>query len=114
MSHTILITGGSGYLGGSILAQLNFAKLPQYKKLYALVRNKEQGEAVKQYGAEPLFLNIDNDESIIEGIVEKEITVIYFLIDPRASNYQLPMIKALAENKETDRIGRTFLAYYWR
>lgn len=47
MSHNILITGASGYLGGTILARWERAKLPPYQTLYALVRTKEQGEAVK-------------------------------------------------------------------
>jgi uncharacterized protein YbjT (DUF2867 family) len=109
MSHTVLITGGSGYLGGSLLAQLSSAKLPQYKKLYALVRTKEQEEAVKQYGADPLRLNVDNDDSIFKGIVDAGITVIFFLIDARASKYQLPMIRALAENKKRTGMDVHFL-----
>jgi thioester reductase-like protein len=39
MSHNILLTGGSGYLGGTLLARWNEAQLPSYGKLFALVRS---------------------------------------------------------------------------
>jgi hypothetical protein len=100
MSHSILITGASGYLGGSLLAQLAHANLPQYHKLYALVRSPEQAEAIKHYGAEPLFLNFKDEESIIKSIIDANITIIYFLIDARTSDFQVPLIKALGEVKK--------------
>jgi nucleoside-diphosphate-sugar epimerase len=100
MSHNILITGTSGYLGGTILARWQRAKLPPYQTLYALVRTKEQAEAVKKYGAEPIFFNIKDEASIRTAIVENEINVIYFLVEAMTSVSQIPMIKALAEVKE--------------
>lgn len=47
MPHNVLITGASGYLGGSILAGLKPSGVTQYEKLFALVRNDQQAEAVK-------------------------------------------------------------------
>ncbi|UKZ95222.1 uncharacterized protein TrAFT101_010072 [Trichoderma asperellum] len=49
--HNILLAGASGYLGGSILAQLhNFIddsmELPAYDTIYALVRSDAQAQAV--------------------------------------------------------------------
>jgi nucleoside-diphosphate-sugar epimerase len=100
MSHNILITGASGYLGGTILARWERAKLPPYRTLYALVRTKEQGEAVKKYGAEPISFDIKEEASIRTAIIENEITVVYFLVDAMTSVSQIPMIKALAGVKE--------------
>lgn len=104
MSYNILITGASGYLGGTLLARWSGAKLPAYHKLYALVRTNEQGEAVKQYGAEPVFFNTKDETSIKAAIVDNEITIVYFLIDALTSETQVPMIQALAEVKK--RVGR--------
>jgi thioester reductase-like protein len=36
--HNILLTGASGYLGGSLLAHWASASLPAHGTLYALVR----------------------------------------------------------------------------
>lgn len=103
MSHNILVTGASGYLGGTLLARWSSAKLPTYHKLYALVRTNEQGEAMKQYGAEPIFFNTKDEASIKAAIIDNDITIIYFLIDALTSEVQVPMIQALAEVKK--RVG---------
>ncbi|KAL4791339.1 hypothetical protein BDV19DRAFT_311516 [Aspergillus venezuelensis] len=104
MSHNILITGASGYLGGTLLAQFKDVNLPDYNKLYALVRSSAQAEAVRQCGAEPLILDLKNPEEVKRGIIEKEITVIFFLIDAFGSSAQKVMIDALSQvKKETGK-----------
>lgn len=100
MPHSILITGASGYLGGSLLAQLSRTNLPPHQKLYALVRSEEQAEAVKQYGAEPLFLDFKDHDGVVDSIVNAKISIIYFLIDAGRPVLQIPMIKALSEVKK--------------
>lgn len=90
MLHNILITGASGYLGGTILARWKRAKLPPYQTLFALVRTEEQGEAVKKYGAKPISFDIKDETSIRTAIVENEITVVYFLIEAMTSVSQIP------------------------
>lgn len=100
MSHNVLITGGSGYLGGSLLAALEDAKLPPYDKLYALVRTDDQAKAVQQYGAEALQFN-PGDESAVRNAIERHhISVVFFLIDALNSTYQVNFIKALGELKK--------------
>jgi nucleoside-diphosphate-sugar epimerase len=101
MSHNILITGGSGYLGGTLLARMAGANLPSYGKLYALVRTDEQFEAIKQYGCEPLKLDLQDEKAVHDAIVCHQITIVYHLIDPMNSNTQVNLIKALAEVKNS-------------
>lgn len=100
MSHNILITGGSGYLGGTLLARWKSANLPQYNTLYAFVRTEEQARKVKQYGAEPLTCNISDHEQLTRAIIDKKITVVYFLIDAYWDTHQKVLIKALGEVKK--------------
>jgi nucleoside-diphosphate-sugar epimerase len=104
MSHSILITGASGYLGGSLLAQLHRTKLPSYNNLYALVRSDYQADQVKTYGATPLFLDLSDQAAVTKTIVDADISIIFFLIDALHSTSQIPLIKALGEvKKQTNR-----------
>lgn len=99
MAHRILITGASGYLGGTLLARLESAGLPPYEKLYALVRTAGQANAVKQYGAESTTFDTKDEVATKEFIVANKITIVFFLIDAMRSESQVNFIKALAEVK---------------
>ncbi|KAG8627727.1 hypothetical protein KVT40_003600 [Elsinoe batatas] len=101
MGHNILITGGSGYLGGTLLARWKEAKLTGYDKLFALVRKFDQAEAVKQYGSEPLTFNMDDAEAVKDAIVTNSITIVFFLVDAFKVDKQVNFIKALAEVKKS-------------
>lgn len=100
MSRNILITGVSGYLGGTLLARWKSANLPAYNLLHALVRTQEQAEAVRQYGAQPIMFNVADEAATTAAIINNRITVIFFLIDAMASSSQMIMIKALAQVKK--------------
>ena len=101
MSHRVLITGASGYLGGSLLARIADASLPIYDRLYALVRTEAQADAVKKYGAEPLTINIKDEAAVREAVVGNKITIVFFLIDAFSAASQRNFIKSLAEVKST-------------
>ncbi|KAL4733056.1 hypothetical protein BDV11DRAFT_176055 [Aspergillus similis] len=99
--HNILLTGVSGYLGGTLLAHLHTqANLSPYKSLYALVRSEQQACAVKEFGAEPLTLNLNDPSSITKTLIEKEISVVFFLIDAFNVHVQKTMIEALGRVKQ--------------
>jgi hypothetical protein len=102
MAHNILLTGVSGYLGGSLLTYINRGTiaLPAHGKIYALVRDPQQEEAVKQYAIEPLTFNPYDEQAVRDGIVDNEISIVFFLIDSRRGESQVKFIKALKDVKE--------------
>ncbi|RDW61178.1 uncharacterized protein DSM5745_10676 [Aspergillus mulundensis] len=96
-THNILLTGTSGYLGGTLLTHLHDqpkSTLP-YNTLYALVRTESQALSVREYGATPLTIDLNNPTSITTSIVEHEISIIFFLIDAFLPHTQKTMISAL-------------------
>lgn len=100
MAHRILLTGASGYLGGTLLARWKSAGLPPYEQLYALVRMEEQAQAVKRYGAEPLTFSLKDEAATREAIISNKIDIVLFLVDAFYSDSQVILIKALAEVKK--------------
>ncbi|PYH91619.1 NAD dependent epimerase/dehydratase family protein [Aspergillus ellipticus CBS 707.79] len=108
-THNILLTGASGYLGGTLLARYSAADLPAHQKLFALVRSDAQAQAVKKYGAEPLLFNLNDEDAITQVIITHEISIILFLIDAGSARYQPVMIRALAQVKRTTNRDVHFL-----
>lgn len=111
MPRNILITGGSGYLGGSLLAQLKKTKdLPSHGIVYALVRNEDQAEKVKShYGATPLTLDLEDQSTITATFVEKQISAVFSLINAFNADAQLKLIEALSAVKDHHSIETHFL-----
>lgn len=107
MSHNILITGVSGYLGGTLLARLSSADLPPFQKVYAAVRTDEQAAQVRAQNdgtkgllVEPLQFDLYDAAAVREHVVGRAISVVFHLIDALNGTSQVAFIKALAEVKD--------------
>jgi uncharacterized protein YbjT (DUF2867 family) len=111
MSRNILITGGSGYIGGSLLAELkNTPKLLSYGTIYALVRNDDQaGKVDSHYNATPLKLDLENQSEITATLLDKQISVVFFMINAFNADAQVKFIEALAAVKDQHGIETHFL-----
>ncbi|GKZ20534.1 hypothetical protein AbraIFM66951_005859 [Aspergillus brasiliensis] len=103
MPHNVLITGVSGYLGGTLLARLSLVQLTGVDQIFALVRTDAQADACRRYGAEPLQFNAYNPTAVHEAIVTNRITIVYFLIGCDQFDNQEFFIQALAESKKITR-----------
>ncbi|KAF4853542.1 hypothetical protein CGCSCA4_v002106 [Colletotrichum siamense] len=99
--HNVLLTGASGYLGGSLFAELKSYGLSGYDKIYALVRSDAQKEAVQQYGAEPLSVSLKDAKAVRDVVMQNKISVVFYLIDVFESTAQENLIKALGDLRQT-------------
>ncbi|KAI4592181.1 hypothetical protein KJ359_011419 [Pestalotiopsis sp. 9143b] len=99
MPGNVLITGTSGYLGGSLCSQLCQLGVPDLK-IFALVRSASQYDLVRQMGAEPLTFDAYEQSSVSKVINENSINIVYYLIDCDKSNGAFCFIRALADLKK--------------
>ncbi|KAK4062943.1 hypothetical protein Trihar35433_8738 [Trichoderma harzianum] len=112
--HNILLTGASGYLGGSILAQLHNPSssstgLSAHAKIYALVRSDAQAQAVRDYGAEPTSFDPGNEAAIESFILGHDVSVVVWFIDVVSVERQTLFIRALAKLRQQTGKGVHFL-----
>ena len=111
MPRNILITGGSGYIGGSLLASLKTtSNILSHGTIYVLVRNSEQAEKVKShYSATALTLDLEDQSAITATLLEKQISVVFFLINAFNADAQVKFIEALAAVKAQHGLRTHFL-----
>lgn len=99
-TRNILITGASGYLGGTVVAQLSGANLPSHGKIFTLVRNDNQAQAVKAYGLEAITFDPYDKVAVEEKIIRHQISIVYWLIDASSLAAQHHFIGALSKLKQ--------------
>ncbi|KAL7952074.1 hypothetical protein V8C42DRAFT_306077 [Trichoderma barbatum] len=112
--HNILLTGASGYLGGSILAKLynstsGSTELPVHGTIYALVRSDTQAQAVRDYGAEPASFDPGDEAAVESFISDREVSVVIWLIDVLNVERQTLFIRALAKLRQRTGLEVHFL-----
>lgn len=69
----IFLTGGTGYIGGSVLTRL--LKSPEKYSVSALVRSKDQGETLKKLGVTPIHGSLDDYDVLFKASREADAVV---------------------------------------
>ncbi|KAJ3479030.1 hypothetical protein NLG97_g8422 [Lecanicillium saksenae] len=99
MPTNVLITGASGYLGSSFIDAIDHETLPTACTVYASVRNAASAKAVTDAGLVPWVADLRDPDAIAREVVDKEISVVFWLIDVLSVDSQTSFLKALAEVK---------------
>lgn len=100
MAPNILLTGVSGYLGGTLLNKWKTSGPKNHGTMSVLVRNDEQAKEVAKYGVPPLIVSLKDEEAIIKALLERDVSIVYYLIGSYWLESQLYFIKGLAEVKK--------------
>jgi len=109
MAPNILLTGVSGYLGGTLLNEWKTSGPKDYGTITALVRNDAQSKEVAKYGAEPLIVSLTDEDAIVKALVDRGITIVFYLIGSYWLESQLYFIQGLAEVKRKTGLDVHFL-----
>ncbi|KAJ3740587.1 NAD-P-binding protein [Lentinula detonsa] len=100
----VLLTGASGYLGGSLLVYLlhKFNLRSQNIKLFTLVRKAEQVGKVLELGGDvtPLVGDVQDAEGIKKLVIDNSVSVVLETVDARQFAVAKPFIEALTIVKE--------------
>ncbi|KAJ3711978.1 hypothetical protein C8R42DRAFT_728293 [Lentinula raphanica] len=104
---SVLLTGASGYIGGSLLVYLlhKFDLKSQNIKLFTLVRKPEQVQEVVELGENvvPLLGDVQDAEEMKRLVVENSVSVVIETVDARHFPVAKHFIEALCTVKE--RLG---------
>ncbi|SCV58118.1 uncharacterized protein FFB14_15460 [Fusarium fujikuroi] len=114
MSRNILITGAAGYIGGSMVADL-LSKHPEITKdqIVAAVRTDEQAKALSTLGINVLKLNLSDEQAVINEISSHKISVIVHAANSINPGLALPLINALAKQRETSGLSAFYANSGW-
>ncbi|KAJ4467210.1 hypothetical protein C8J55DRAFT_233175 [Lentinula edodes] len=96
----VLLTGASGYLGGSLLVYLlhKFDLESRNVKLFTLVRKSEQVRKVLEQGGKviPLIGDVQDAEGMKKLIIDNLVSIVIETVDARQFAVAKPCIEALA------------------
>ncbi|KAK4705659.1 hypothetical protein P7C70_g540, partial [Phenoliferia sp. Uapishka_3] len=82
MATKVLITGASGYIGGSLLKHLLASPTAKDVKIFALVRSDSQvAEVQRMEGVTPLRADLSDEKAISAAVVDHQITIVIETVD---------------------------------
>ena len=100
-SPNILVVGGAGYIGGSLVADFSSRETGPWKDatIYASVRSPKQVELLSQAGINAIELNVGNEASVKDAILRHNIDIAINATIGFDPNVASNIIKALGERR---------------
>uniref|UniRef100_A0A8H7KD34 NAD-dependent epimerase/dehydratase domain-containing protein n=1 Tax=Bionectria ochroleuca TaxID=29856 RepID=A0A8H7KD34_BIOOC len=106
-ASNVLITGTSGFIGGSLLADLLARADGPIKnaKIFAATRSDEQVKSVSKLGINVLQVDLTDEKSVLDAIVKNEVDIVIHTAGAILPQMAINLIKALGERRRVN-LGR--------
>ncbi|VUC29400.1 unnamed protein product [Clonostachys rosea] len=74
MALNILITGATGYIGGSVLSGLLSSDKPLFEKnhIFVAIRSEKHVKTLSELGVKVALIDLTNEKSVSEGVLKNE------------------------------------------
>ncbi|KAH7016148.1 uncharacterized protein B0I36DRAFT_277426 [Microdochium trichocladiopsis] len=102
MSQNILVTGGAGYIGGSVVAELLSRTSSSIKgaTVFATVRSEEQVQRLSKHGIGAIQLDLHNETAAMEAVIRNEIDIIIHTASSAVPSHVSNLVKALGRRRQ--------------
>ena len=97
----VFVTGGSGFVGGALVAELVASERP----VRALARSDASRDAVLSLGAEPIRGDLDDHAALLEGM--RGCTTVFHVAGVNASKDGVPAANAVVKAGTTTGAPRS-------
>ncbi|KAK5051526.1 hypothetical protein LTR84_003178 [Exophiala bonariae] len=102
MAQHILLTGGGGYIGGTILDQiLSLTNSPiKPKNLTVTLRSEQQIKALSDMSVHAIALDLNDEEAVKEAVLSNNVDIIVHIASALEPAIASHLIKALGERRK--------------
>ncbi|KAJ0426821.1 hypothetical protein BJY00DRAFT_271035 [Aspergillus carlsbadensis] len=100
MSSNILLTGATGYIGGTLLRTLLSANLVPPSSIWAIVRSDAQAESLKPLGVNTTQIALTDDVEIKQVILDNSIDIVIHTVSVVDPTLAASLLNALKARKE--------------
>ncbi|CAH0025986.1 unnamed protein product [Clonostachys rhizophaga] len=110
-ASNVLITGTSGFIGGSLLADLLARADSPIKnaKLFAAARSDEQVKSVSKLGINVLQVDLTDEKSVLDAVVKNEVDIVIHTAGAILPQMATNLIRALGERRRASGIETHYI-----
>ncbi|KAL2813003.1 hypothetical protein BJX63DRAFT_432291 [Aspergillus granulosus] len=108
MAPSILITGATGYIGGSLLRSLLSANVPP-SSICTIVRSSAQAESLKPLKVKTVQASLTDEDAIRSVVLDNAVDIVIHTVSAVDYTLAAPLLKALKARKEQTKQAMHFI-----
>lgn len=107
-SYKILLTGATGYVGGSVLSQIleSVKDVPSKHPVSVLIRRREKAALFEKMGLNPIFFESLDESGLLRQVASEHDTILHLVTTPH-----LPRLWSLDLGIERSRLAKRFITF---